>query len=96
MGKKINRKEFLKTTAIAGVGTTILPSLVFSKSKAKDGDGDFRNMVAKEDIDGVYIATPWEWHHKMVVTAIKNGIHVGTEVPAALTVDECWDLVNIS
>jgi predicted dehydrogenase len=27
---------------------------------------------------------------------MKAGIHVGTEVPAALTVDECWDLVNVS
>ena len=62
----------------------------------KNGDEDFRNMLAKEDVDGVYIATPWEWHHQMAVAAMKNGIHVGTEVPAALNVDECWDLVNIS
>ena len=62
----------------------------------KNGDEDFRNMLAKEDLDGAYIATPWEWHHKMSVEAMKNNIHVGTEVPAALTVDECWDLVNVS
>ena len=53
-------------------------------------------MVAKEDLDGVYIATPWEWHHPMAMAAMENGLHVGTEVPAALTVNECWDLVNIS
>ena len=35
MGKTINRKEFLKTTAVAGVGTTILPSLAFQKVKQK-------------------------------------------------------------
>ena len=62
----------------------------------KDGPEDFRNMVAKEDLDGVYIATPWEWHHPMAMAAMENGLHVGTEVPAALTVNECWDLVNIS
>ena len=27
---------------------------------------------------------------------MKNNMHVGTEVPAAITVKECWDLVNIS
>ena len=32
----------------------------------------------------------------MAVAAMKSGIHVGTEVPAALTVEECWDLVNTS
>ena len=62
----------------------------------KDGPEDFRNMVSKEDLDGVYIATPWEWHHPMAVAAMKNNIHVGTEVPAAITIKECWDLVNIS
>ena len=62
----------------------------------KDGPEDFRNMVAKEDLDGVYIATPWEWHHPMAMAAMENGLHVGTEVPAALTVKECWDLVNTS
>lgn len=62
----------------------------------KDGPEDFRNMVANEDLDGVYIATPWRWHHPMSMAAMENGIHVGTEVPAALTVKECWDLVNTS
>ncbi len=59
-------------------------------------DEDFLNMLENEDLDGVYIATPWEWHHPMAIAAMKSGIHVGTEVPAALTVNECWDLVNTS
>ena len=62
----------------------------------KENEEDFRNMVKNEDLDGVYLATPWEWHHPMAIAAMKAGIHVGTEVPAALTVDECWDLVNVS
>ena len=62
----------------------------------KKNEEDFRNMVKNEDLDGVYLATPWEWHHPMAIAAMKAGIHVGTEVPAALTVDECWDLVNVS
>ena len=62
----------------------------------KKGDEDFLNMVKNEDLDGVYIATPWEWHHSMAIAAMKQGIHVGTEVPAALTVKDCWDLVNTS
>jgi len=62
----------------------------------KNGPEDFLNMVQNETLDGVYIATPWEWHHPMAIAAMKNGMHVGTEVPAALTVDDCWDLVNVS
>ena len=62
----------------------------------KDGPEDFRNMVSNEDLDGVYIATPWKWHHPMAIAAMENGCNVGTEVPAALTINECWDLVNTS
>ena len=62
----------------------------------RDGPEDFRNMVSNEDLDGVYIATPWEWHHSMAMAAMENGCNVGTEVPAALTINECWDLVNMS
>ena len=42
------------------------------------------------------IATPWEWHHPMAVAAMKAGKHVGLEVPAAITVEAGWDLVNVS
>ena len=62
----------------------------------RDGPEDFRNMVSNEDLDGVYIATPWKWHHPMAIAAMENGCNVGTEVPAALTINECWDLVNTS
>ena len=62
----------------------------------RDGPEDFRNMVSNEDLDGVYIATPWKWHHPMAIASMKNGCNVGTEVPAALTINECWDLVNTS
>ena len=62
----------------------------------KNGEEDFLNLLHNEELDGVDIATPWEWHHPMAVAAMKSGIHVGTEVPAALTVEECWDLVNTS
>ena len=47
-----------------------------------NGDEDFRNMLDNEDLDGVFIATPWEWHHPMSIAAMKAGKHVGTEVPA--------------
>ena len=60
----------------------------------KNGDHDFLNLVKRDDIDAVYIATPWEWLHPMAIAAMDEGKHVGTECPAALTVSEIWDLVN--
>jgi predicted dehydrogenase len=153
MKLSMSRREFIKSTAMAGVAASMMPTSLFGASSSnlqigvigtgfrgqgmsrllldrpdvdipvvcdiddrmiemvlkvfekqgrpapkiyKDGPEDFRNMVAKEDLDGVYIATPWEWHHPMAMAAMENGINVGTEVPAALTVKQCWDLVNTS
>ena len=53
-------------------------------------------MLKRDDIDLVVIATPWNWHTPMAVAAMKDGKHVAVEVPAARTLDECWDLVNTS
>ena len=55
---------------------------------------DFIRMCEKEDIDLVYTATPWRWHVPVCVAAMKNGKHAATEVPAAVTVDDCWKLVE--
>ena len=62
----------------------------------KDGDEDFLNLLKRDDLDAVIIATPWEWHHPMAVAAMQEGKHVGIEVPAAITVEDCWDLVDTS
>jgi hypothetical protein len=59
------------------------------------GDWDFKNLN-QLDLDIVYIATPWNWHVPMAVDAMKHGKHAAVEVPAASTLQECWDLVNTS
>ncbi len=56
----------------------------------------WRGLCDDPEIDLVYICTPWEWHTPMAVRAMEAGKHVGVEVPAAKTVDECWQLVETS
>ena len=61
------------------------------------GEHEFEKMLNNEDFDCVIIASPWEWHAPMSVAAMKAGVpYVGVEVSAANTVEECWDLVNVS
>ncbi len=60
------------------------------------GIEDFRNLALREDLDAVITATPWEWHTPVAIAAMKAGKYAATEVPAALTVEQCWDLVNTS
>lgn len=63
----------------------------------KGGEREFENMLNNEEFDCVIIASPWEWHVPMSVAAMKAGVpYVGVEVSAANTVEECWDLVNVS
>ncbi len=54
----------------------------------------YLEMLEKEELDGVIIATPWLWHTKMSVASMKAGVYAGVEVSAANTLEECWDLVN--
>ncbi|MGE5362052.1 MAG: Gfo/Idh/MocA family protein [Bacteroidales bacterium] len=58
------------------------------------GPTDFRRLCERDDIDLVYNATPWEWHVPICVAAMQAGKHAATEVPAATTIDECWQLVE--
>jgi predicted dehydrogenase len=61
-----------------------------------DGDRDWASLCARDDLDAVVIATPWEWHAPIAIAAMRAGKYVGTEVPACGTVKECWDLVRTS
>ncbi len=54
----------------------------------------YKDLLAEENIDGVIIATPWLWHTRMAVDAMKAGKYAGVEVSAANTLEECWDLVD--
>ncbi len=56
----------------------------------------YEALAARADIDLVCIATPWNWHVPMAVYGMKHGKHIVVEVPAANTIQECWDLVNAS
>ena len=61
------------------------------------GDSEaWKKLCDRKDIDLVYIATPWDMHAPMAVYAMEQGKHVCLEVPAAVTVEECWQLVETS
>ena len=57
-------------------------------------ENDYLNLLDAPDVDAVIIATPWLWHTKMAVAAMKAGVYAGLEVSASQTIEECWDLVN--
>ncbi|WP_371601993.1 Gfo/Idh/MocA family oxidoreductase [Streptomyces sp. NBC_01220] len=59
-------------------------------------DGSYAEMLKRDDIDLVYIATPWEFHYEQGRAALLAGKHVVVELPIATELDQLWDLVNTS
>jgi hypothetical protein len=59
-------------------------------------DHSFEELAKRDDLDLVIVATPWIWHVPIAVYAMRQGRHVGVEVPAARTLDECWQMVETS
>jgi predicted dehydrogenase len=57
---------------------------------------EFTRLCNSLSCDMVYIVTPWESHVSMAVEAMEAGLHVGLEVPAATTLEGCWQLVETS
>jgi predicted dehydrogenase len=57
---------------------------------------EWKRLCERDDIDLVIITTPWYMHTEMAVYAMEHGKHVASEVPAAATVKECWQLVETS
>jgi predicted dehydrogenase len=57
---------------------------------------EWKKLCDRKDIDLVFIATPWDMHVDMAKYAMEKGKHVAIEVPAAITVEGCWELVKTS
>lgn len=56
----------------------------------------WKKLVDRKDLDLIYIVTPWALHTPMAVLSMNSGKHVAVEVPAAKTIEECWQLVETS
>jgi len=56
----------------------------------------WKGMCEDSGIDLIYICTPWRLHTPMAVYAMENNKHAATEIPAAVTIEEAWQLVETS
>jgi predicted dehydrogenase len=54
---------------------------------------DYERMMDEAGIDVVIIGTPMPFHTPMAIAALQRGIHVMSEVPAAVSLEEAHDLV---
>ncbi|MGV3602191.1 MAG: Gfo/Idh/MocA family protein [Dyadobacter fermentans] len=105
-GGAIKRIVHLKNVQVKGVAD-ILPDKANNAKKlltdaghspdAYSGSPDaWKKLCERDDIDLIYICTPWNLHTPMALYAMEHGKHVATEIPAATTVEDCWKLVETS
>ncbi len=96
------RRKDSQVVAVCDVDTTRREN---AKGKAdefyaKAGGGkvdaykDFRELIARKDIDAVCIATPDHWHAYIGIAAMKAGKDVYGEKPLTNTIHEAWELVK--
>ncbi|NCO39183.1 MAG: hypothetical protein AUJ96_20340 [Armatimonadetes bacterium CG2_30_66_41] len=55
---------------------------------------DYDEMLERSDLDAVIIGTPMPFHVPQSVAAIRRGVHVLSEVPAGVSLEECCTLVE--
>lgn len=60
------------------------------------GENGYKDLCKRDDIDLVYIAVDWAHHFPVAKEALENGKHAAIEVPSAMDLQECWDLINLS
>lgn len=97
-----SRIEGARITAICDTDTLVLARAEkaineYGRDKPayfSKGDHAYRDLLNRDDVDIVVIATPWAWHHPMAKEAMLAGKHAFVEVPMAGTIEELWDLVD--
>ena len=67
-----------------------------NKPKALEfsGEEDWKKVCELKNVDLIYNCTHWDLHAPIAVYAMEQGKHIASEVPAGLTIDECWDIVD--
>lgn len=104
MGLLRNMSSVQKTmmVAAADVDSKKLYRFVAEATKANQaksnhqvqGYGDYRELLARKDVDAVVVASPDHWHAQHVIDAVKAGKDVYCEKPLALTIAEGRAMVD--
>ncbi|HPP53979.1 MAG TPA: hypothetical protein PK777_13590, partial [Thermoguttaceae bacterium] len=58
------------------------------------GEYEYRNMLQRDDLDGVVVATGVQVLARIAVDAMKAGKHVSVEVNGPYSLDDCWAIVE--
>lgn len=85
-----------RQAAMDGAQATLAKAGLPKAKEFTGSDTAFKKMCDSNLVDLVYIATPWEWHVPVAIAAMKGDKHAAVEVSTAKTMDECWEMVEVS
>lgn len=81
--------------AVVGVCDTYQKRVNYNKETYKcDGTLDYREIIARKDVDAVIVATPDHWHAKIALEAMDAGKDVYLEKPMCHTIEEAKQLAE--
>lgn len=103
MGSFLGKESQVEVVAVCDVDSTrrnhaAKRAREFYKSKGReekvDACNDFREIIARKDIDAVCVATPDHWHAIITVAALNSGKDVYCEKPLVHTVREAVAVID--
>lgn len=102
--KELVRRDDVEVVALCDIEPIMLGRAVEMVEQAgrrkprtygENGDAQaYRKLLDKGGLDGVIIATPWEFHAPMAIAAMEAKIAVGCEVVAGITLDDHWKVLR--
>ncbi len=90
----VNAHPELELVAVCDTSTLVLD--VFKKYSSVKGYTDFREMLEKEELNCLFVATPTKSHYDIVKAALERGIHVFCEKPFSLNVSEGKEITKLA
>lgn len=101
--KRLTRIEGVRITALADEkpeaverGLAAVAEHSPDPATYSGGPDEWKKLCERDDVDLVYIVTPWDLHTPQAVYAMEQGKHAASELPVAMTLEECWQLVETS
>ena len=67
-----------------------------SPVKTFAGPESYKRVCEMDEVDVIYNVTPWHMHEPIAVYAMEHGKVALNEVPGAINIDGCWNLVETS